>query len=64
MRNASGRRNVQHEDEGKLGHAEHGDEERVRVVEDTTSRGQAAPAEIVTRHASFRGARTKFGERW
>ena len=47
LRNASGSRNVQHEDDGKLGHVERGDEERVRVVEDTTSRGQAAP----TRHA-------------
>ena len=47
LRNASGSRNVQHEEDGKLGHVERGDEERVRVVEDTTSRGQAAP----TRHA-------------
>ena len=63
MRDASGRQHVQHEDDGKLGHAAHGDEERERVVEDTTSRGEAAPAYIVTRHA-LSGARTKFGVRW
>ena len=60
LRDASKMPKVQHEHGGKLDQEERGDEARVSG-DDGQRRGEAAPANIVTRHASAPRRRSRMG---